>query len=116
MHRIRLTAILCALFSVYGVVSAQTNNTGAITGTVSDQSSAVLVGAHITLTSVETGAATKTDSNSSGNYRFSFLQPGHYKVAVDRSGFSRLEKEVQVQVGQVSNGDIQLVMGARTRL
>src|SRR5277367_441706 len=44
---------------------------GAITGTVSDSTGAVVAGAHVTLMATDTGLSFQTRSNQSGNYTFS---------------------------------------------
>jgi Carboxypeptidase regulatory-like domain len=83
-------ALLCA-FSLLSLgaalVSAQTATTGALTGTVTDPSGAVIAGATVTLTDNGTGQSRTTTSDSSGSFKFSLLPPGNYSVKFSASGF-----------------------------
>src|SRR5664280_3580283 len=64
---------------------AQTD-TGRVTGTVTDSSGAVIQGASVTLTSVETAAAQTVTSGSDGNYSFAAITRGNYKISGTASG------------------------------
>ena len=61
---------------------AQTTATGALTGTVTDQSGGVISGATVTVTSVSTGQSRTAMTDSSGTYKFGLLNPGNYQVTV----------------------------------
>ncbi len=61
---------------------------GAISGTVTDASGAVVSGAGITATSTETGLTRQVQSSNSGDYAFQDLPSGNYTVTVTKSGFS----------------------------
>jgi len=56
-------------------------------GTVVDPADAVVAGAPVTLTSVETGAVRTGTTDSNGTFRFQNLLPGTYNVTVKASGF-----------------------------
>ncbi|HYM13695.1 MAG TPA: carboxypeptidase-like regulatory domain-containing protein, partial [Bryobacterales bacterium] len=71
MTKLTLAAILT--FTV--AAQAQTSR-GTVTGTVLDQSGAVIGGAHVTLTGVETGVKLSTESNGAGVYRFDAVDLG----------------------------------------
>ena len=73
------------------ILMAQTNATGALTGTVTDPSGAVIAGATVTLTRLSTGQARTTTTESNGSYTFGLLPPGNYKVAFSASGFKTVE-------------------------
>jgi len=66
---------------------AQTSATGALTGTVTDPSGAVIAGATITATNVGTGQSRTVASDASGTYKFSLLPPGNYDVKFSAQGF-----------------------------
>jgi hypothetical protein len=98
--RVRLIAAAClvvctigysALFGFVSSSSAQTNSTGALTGTVTDPSGGVVVGAAVTATSKATGQVRTTTTDSSGSYTFSLLPPGEYKVSFSANGFKATE-------------------------
>src|SRR5437867_2006161 len=75
--------ILCALMSgiAWGQATAQ------ISGTVRDQSGAVLPGVEITATQTETGAARSAISNETGSYALPNLAVGPYKLEAALPGF-----------------------------
>ncbi|HZD46274.1 MAG TPA: carboxypeptidase-like regulatory domain-containing protein, partial [Acidobacteriaceae bacterium] len=62
-------ACLCLLL-ITGAASAQVDQ-GAITGTVTDNTGAIVPGAQVTLTATDTGFTLQEKSNGSGNYTFS---------------------------------------------
>ena len=52
--------------------------TGTVTGTISDQSGAVLPGAKVTAHNMDTGVSSSATSDSAGVYRIGFLPIGPY--------------------------------------
>jgi Carboxypeptidase regulatory-like domain/TonB dependent receptor len=95
---------------------AQTVTSGDITGTVSDASGAVVVGAEVSLTSIAEGTTQTTTTNSSGLYRFSFLKNGDYKMSVAAKGFKSSSENVTVGVGQVLSANFKLELGAASEV
>jgi hypothetical protein len=60
---------------------------GAITGTVTDPSGAVIPGAKVTATRVETGVSQATVTSSAGTYTIPSLVVGTYNVIAEAGGF-----------------------------
>ena len=89
MHRstqaIQLTAIVLLLFC--GVNLTAQTITANVNGTVTDASHAVIPGATITATNVDTNVRTNTTSNNAGIYNIRFLQVGRYNLTVEAQGF-----------------------------
>ena len=79
-------AILMLAFWASLPVSAQTTR-GAITGTVTDESGAVVAGVKVTVTQIDTGYAYPTSTNSEGNFVAPSLIPGRYRVEAEMKGF-----------------------------
>src|SRR5213083_2714906 len=83
--------ILLAFVSSFAIVSCVTaagqGATAQISGTVKDQSGAVLPGAEITATQTETAAVRKTLSDETGSYVLPNLPLGPYKLEVSLPGF-----------------------------
>ena len=95
-----LAAALCLVLAGVSAL-AQTSGAGAINGTVTDASLAVVSGATVTVTNADTGVAHGYTTNSAGMYVAPFLQPGHYKVDASASNFGSVEaKDLNLQVGQ----------------
>src|SRR5207249_10613763 len=80
------TASLLALLAAAPASLAQIT-TGTILGTVSDASGAVVPGATITATHLDTGAVRTAVSDSAGGYLLAALPIGSYKVRAELQGF-----------------------------
>src|SRR6202522_404065 len=104
-----LTGVFCA-----PQVPAQTQTTGEITGVVTDPSGAMVAAAKVTLTDNAKGSTQTTATNKDGVYRFQLLNPSSYTVSVTSSGFEETKKILTVALGQVTTGDIQLMIGSAT--
>ena len=85
---IRLLFLGLLLTISFGVCHAQLTTTGTISGTVIDQSGAVIPGASVMITQTETKTMTQTASNSSGYFVQVGLESGHYDVTVSVKGFA----------------------------
>ena len=79
---------LCLLLAVVPVF-AQVN--GAITGTVLDNTGAVVVGADVTVSYADKGIHRTTKTNSSGDYLVAGLGAGSYDVTISASGFEKYQ-------------------------
>jgi hypothetical protein len=89
--------------------------TGAITGTVTDATGAVVTGATITLTNPSTNTRRTIQTNNAGVYNLPSLMPGLYNLRVEMSGFtSQTRNDIELQVGQVARIDFPLQVGSVT--
>jgi len=101
--------VLVLFFSVAGC--AQTFR-GAINGTVTDPSGAVVAGATVKAANSATGIALSTISTSGGAFAFQDIPPGVYKITVTASGFSTSTVDnVNVVAGSVYTLPVQLKVG-----
>src|SRR5262249_54130145 len=66
---------------------------GSLLGTVTDASGAVIPGASVTVTEVNTNLTRSTVTNESGNYVFGNLDRGVYRVEVQLAGFKKAIRE-----------------------
>jgi hypothetical protein len=69
-----------------GPAFAQTDR-GNITGTVTDPSGAVVSGAKVTATNLETNEVRETNTTDEGNFTLTELKAGPWKVNVEAQGF-----------------------------
>src|SRR5688572_23897701 len=60
-----------------------------LTGTIVDNSGAVVAGARVTARNISTGINTEAESNDSGVYQFPFLPPAEYEVSCEMQGFKK---------------------------
>ncbi len=58
-----------------------------LTGTVTDNTGAVIPGANVTISNMATGVEQTTTTNASGVYTFPNVVPGQYIVLVEFTGF-----------------------------
>lgn len=75
---------------------------GQISGTVTDQTGAVIAGATVQVTSIGTNLTRQTTTNESGFYAFQALPIGRYSVEISSQGFQTLKTEVVVNVTQTT--------------
>ena len=103
-------AVVCVACAC--VALSQTSR-GTVTGTVLDPSGAVIAGARVALTGVETGGRLSTDSNDAGVYRFDAVDLGVYELQVTLPGFrSYLGTGINVEANRVTTVDPRLEVGA----
>ena len=86
--------------------------TGAVNGTVTDPSGAVVAGAHVVAHNLDTGVDTPTTTNSTGFYRIEFLPIGRYEVMVDATGFGSTKvPEFKLEVLQTATFNLKMAVG-----
>jgi hypothetical protein len=64
-------------------------DSGNVIGTVTDSTGAVVVGAKMKLTSLDTEIATDTATNEIGQYSFLAVRVGRYRITAEKAGFAR---------------------------
>ena len=111
MHMRSWRYAVCILaILLLGSALAQAQQTGVLTGIVSDKSGAVISDASIVVDGGDLGR--KTDkSDKTGNYSLSGLQPGIYIVVISAPGFKDfVAEEVEVKAGErtVHNASLEL--------
>ncbi len=105
--------LLC-IFAAYQPGWSQ-SATASILGRVVDEQGAAIAGTKITVTNVATQVATKTESDSEGNYRVLALPIGTYVVSAEHEGFRRLVTNPRtLEINQQERMDLHLVVGARS--
>ncbi|MCZ2155792.1 MAG: TonB-dependent receptor [Bryobacterales bacterium] len=109
--RLRLLFIAVTLVLTASLLMGQAV-TGSMVGTVLDSSGAAVPGAKVTITEMKTGLARSTTTNESGNYSFPALEPGTYRVTVEREGFRTAVREgIAVLVNTSIRADMTLEPG-----
>ena len=94
-------------------ISAQDLDTVSIAGVVTDEQSAVIVGAEVVATFVKTGATRRTLTDDSGSYRLIQLEPGSYSLTISWGGLATYErKNIQTIAAQNLKIDVTLKLAA----
>src|ERR1035437_3209497 len=89
-----LLAVLVAGASLLtGSALAQSGGSGAISGTITDPTGALIGKATVSALNVATGVETKRTASSDGLYNISPLIPGTYTLTVSATGFSSFKQE-----------------------
>ncbi|ABF39422.1 TonB-dependent receptor [Candidatus Koribacter versatilis Ellin345] len=100
----RVVALLLLCFAVVGFAFGQAD-TGQVTGVATDPSGAIVAGAKVTITDVNTGATRTSTTTQSGTFAFTNLKPSAYDVVVEAEKFARFTRRLDVSVG--SRNDLQ---------
>jgi hypothetical protein len=96
-------------------IYAQTS-VGRISGSVTDQSGAAVVGAKVTVTSAETQSVRTALTDNSGFYAVTSLAIGHYTASVTSTGFQKQEqKDLNVVADGHLTADFKLQVGDVTQ-
>ncbi len=83
--------VVCLLALFGSSLLAQTAGTGALTGTVTDSTGAVVPNVMVTATSADTGKVRTTTTGPDGSYKFNLLPPGNYQLKFEHAGFNAVE-------------------------
>jgi hypothetical protein len=114
-HVRRLAAIaVLIVFAVAGTSQMQAQvESGKVVGTVRDSSGAVVAGADVRVTEVETNITHPVTTNNDGEYVVTELKPGGYTVTAEHPGFKKvMQTPFKLDVNQVVRVDLTLVVGA----
>jgi len=94
-------------------MQGQTANTGAIAGTVSDATGALIAGAALVVKNQATQQQRELTRDADGSFLVQFLPPGNYDLTVRAPGFEPLIlKGVQVRITEMSRLKIQLTISS----
>ncbi|HEX4076701.1 MAG TPA: carboxypeptidase regulatory-like domain-containing protein [Candidatus Acidoferrales bacterium] len=100
------------LISMTGFATHAQVFTGTISGTVTDSSGAVIVGANITEKNEATGVAQHAVTDEHGRYLIPDLLVGKYSVQAQKNGFqTSIKNDVTVIVGTQTAADITMAVG-----
>ena len=119
MSKISRFTLLAALLALCALVAsplmAQSNQDGAIGGTVTDQTNAVVAGATITVHNIDTNEQFTATSDSNGAYRVAHLRPGTYDVTISSGSFTPFKADhIIVEVGRVTSIEAKMSVGGKT--
>jgi len=103
------------VFALFGCLlatpgaSAQSTTDGAIGGTVTDPSGAVVPNASVSTENLGTGSKANSTTDGSGRYQVIHLQPGFYSLEITADGFAAFKAtKVTVEVGRTTTMDAKL--------
>jgi hypothetical protein len=108
--------VLLSILAVAPSMMAQTSSTGALTGTVTDPTGAVVANVTVTLTNTDTGQARTATTGSDGTYKIGLLPPGSYRIQFEAAGFNSIAlPTVTIIVTETAVLDRRLEVGAQSQ-
>ena len=110
-HYLLLTlSIACCVLGPSAALAQQ--ETATIAGTVRDATGAVVPGASVTVTNIQTNITARAQAGSDGGYVIPSLRPGDYSVTAESAGFQKTVRTgITLQVAQVARVDVALQAG-----
>ncbi|HYM78453.1 MAG TPA: carboxypeptidase-like regulatory domain-containing protein [Candidatus Dormibacteraeota bacterium] len=94
-------------------VSAFSQATASLRGTITDPSGAVIPEVAVTIKSAETGTARRSTTDTQGEYSFLQVPPGTYKLAAEKPGFGIMAKsDVTLLVNTPVTLDLKMALSA----
>ena len=121
VRNLRALVAVLALFSLLMIVPsamhAQTALSGAVSGTILDQTGAVVKGAKVTLTETATDVSRTAMTDAAGRYFFSTVPPGEYALKAEAKGFrTSVTTKLVVEVTKTATADVKLEIGASSEV
>src|SRR5947208_13334820 len=105
------SATLFSMLMFSQICLAQANSS-AVSGVVRDPAQAVVPGATVTVTNVETGVTRSAQSDAQGRYRIGEIPPGTYQATATMAGFSKqTRQDLVLVVGQEQPLNFSLQVG-----
>jgi hypothetical protein len=112
LKRTAVIALLVLSLPGLGKLALAQAPTGVITGTVTDQTGAVIPNASISITDKTNNSTRTITSNAAGLYSAPALPPGDYQVKGEAQGFRTIERDAQVVAGSTTSVDLAMSLGA----
>ena len=112
LYSLALSSVMAAMLFFPNHITAQFT-TASLSGNVVDQSGASIPDAKITVQNVDTGFTQSVNTGPAGEYLFSRLPVGKYKLTVEKSGFTGyVQTGIELAVSQTATQSVILKIGA----
>ncbi|MEA2345248.1 MAG: hypothetical protein QOF63_3417 [Thermoanaerobaculia bacterium] len=112
MHsRIRclFVAMLCIVMCTAAIAQSDSATSGSINGRITDSTGAGLPGVTVTATNLDTGLTRNRVTENTGDYTFTLLPPGRYRVDAELAGLGKAASPtLTVLLGNSTRADVKL--------
>jgi carboxypeptidase family protein/TonB-dependent receptor-like protein len=116
MRSSRMWAVTTVVTLVLACSTLYAQFNAGLEGTVFDPTGAVVPNASVVLHEVSTGVDHTTVTTSAGNYRFTALPPGVFKITIKATGFdTAVQDGITIQAAETRTLNINLKLGASTQ-
>lgn len=103
----RLTVTLIFILATCGAVFAQATASTSVSGTVVDNTGALIKGATVTVTNKATGQPRSATTNEDGQFKIDLLPAGRYDMKISAAGFADATSEnIELLIGQTNSVNI----------
>lgn len=102
-------ALLCVMLST--TVGRSASMGAVVTGTITDQTGAVIVSADVLMLNLASGREVKTKTDSSGKYELTELPDGSYQLSINSQGFAVAARVITLHRSARYQEDFALVPG-----
>jgi hypothetical protein len=109
--RVVLVSGMCAAPGIRAAAQ-ETVNYASVSGRVTDQQGAAVLGAQVTARQTETNVAREAFTDAEGRFRFPYLRLGPYEIAVRHIGFADTTQRLDLTVGAAFDLPIRLPIEA----
>src|SRR5712664_1081372 len=107
----RVCVLVFACLASWAICHA--DELAAVTGLVTDPNGRSVPGVTVIITNLATNIASRTVTNDQGVYRVASLQPGIYRMTLDKDGFKSIVKSgVELHVQDVASINFELQIGS----
>ena len=108
---LQFRSLIVGLFLLFAAV-AFAQDTATLTGTIRDNTGAVIPRASVTLKNTATGIVRELKTNSAGEYVIAAVPPGQYNLTVSVAGFRKYQADgVILRVAQNARIDVTMQVG-----
>src|SRR6202046_3632218 len=107
--------LCCCVAMLMGPRASAQTTFGSISGTITDSSGSAIPDAQVTLTSLATAATQTVTTSGDGLYSFVNLNPGDYRLDVQKDGFKHFKRGAVTQTVEVT-GETPLLTPTNTSL
>jgi hypothetical protein len=107
--------LLILIFVVTAMSGLAQTDDARISGRVTDQGDAVIVGSECKITNIETNVSITTFTNDDGIYVIAGLRPATYRLTIQKEGFRTVvQPSLQLSVQDAINENFTLALGLRS--
>lgn len=111
----RLIPFLCLLFVSAANTAFAQFDSATVLGTIRDSGGAAMPGVTVSLKNIDTGLSVTAQTDGDGNFQFTNVRIGNYRVSAEKQGFSTAVAErVNVTVNARQRVDLAMQPGAVT--
>ena len=114
-HKLCSSATLAlTLFTLATTLSYAQEARSTVSGTITDQSGATIVGAQVRIANADTGVTLSAVANDVGQYHLLFVSPGTYRLTTTMPGFRTFVREnIVITLGEAATLDVHMEVGSQ---